>query len=67
MNESYPGNTAQMVLRAWIEPGSEKPLRVRVHLPSQQEQNARYYSDRSEVGKMVEAWLAGLQDASRAN
>ena len=62
MKEPFAGSTSQMILRAWIEAGSEKPLRVRVHLPRQQETKDCYFSDGAEVGKMVEAWLAKLQD-----
>ena len=67
MKAPYAHNAAQMVLRAWVESGSEKPLRVRVHLPSQLETTDRYFSNGGEVGRMVEAWLAELQAVSQAN
>jgi hypothetical protein len=67
MKAQFPDNAAQMVLRAWIESGSEKPLRVRVHLPSQLESTDRYFSDGGEVGRMVEAWLDELQAVGQAN
>ena len=57
---------AHMVLRAWIESGSEQPLRVRVHMPGRPDITDRYFSDADEVARMVEGWLAELQAATTA-
>jgi len=45
-----------MILRAWVEAGSEKPLRVRVRLDSSEARD-KYFASPAEVGRFVEEWL----------
>jgi len=52
-----------MILRAWVEAGSEKPLRVRVRLESSSEARDKYFADPADVGRFVEEWLSEIQVA----
>jgi hypothetical protein len=66
MNETPPSPpTTLMILRAWVEPTSDKPLRVRVRFNGAPGDEDQYMADPGAVGKLVEDWLDGLIVATK--
>ena len=56
-------NTGLMILRAWMEPGSKEPLRVRIRLTtdvSKDFQRTMTISDVDAVCSVVEGWLMDI-------
>jgi hypothetical protein len=53
-----------LLIRAWIEPGSTRPLRARVRVTSgfgNRFEQDLIFSEAGEVGATVEAWLEDIQ------
>ena len=56
-------NTGLMILRAWVEPGSHQPLRVRIRLTtdvSKDFQRTMTIRDVEAVCPIVEGWLMDI-------
>lgn len=55
--------TGLMIIRAWVEPGSDEPLRVRIRLTtdvSKDFQRTMTISDAEAVCPVVEGWLMDI-------
>ena len=55
--------TGLMIIRAWVEPGSDEPLRVRIRLTtdvSKDFQRTMTISDVAAVCPVVEGWLMDI-------
>lgn len=63
MDHRSRGLTDRLLVRAWIEPAHEQPLRVVILHRNEQadEDEERWFADAESASAFVRAWLLGLQ------